>query len=463
LPSGYAQLQDFPGALVKYDFEWICKGDTDTREMPYDVGWKGFPLSASHDAYLFIRFGPVLEPQKGKVIRAESLSAVLTGTTSASHPITVMVPLQLAYDDPGSGVGPYYWGPLNVANSYCPEGKTCLTLNVSGRDSVAHLKARLEATGEELDSKPETVAKVVVSAEQGYPFSDYEPGTDTNHSMLFGPAVVPDEFEPNNTPETAYVIRLSDFEQKRLVATLMPPNDVDFFKVDWRSVGQGGEYSIDTPEFQFVQEHDTVGVLVNDMQFGSSLSFTVYRTNGQIYQSDPPYDAHTLLAHTREFADGQLIFQVGNADWTQGPARYDINVGLAITRLIPHELDVVRDFLHLPYTPLRVIHGGEIVYPAPELALSDMESCIPLILGALPAPDRLRREASLRFSVGRYAQVIGAYSKAEQMYTDSARCARTANDRRLQVSALTTLRGLYEQLGMTAQAQGVETELHAIT
>jgi len=89
------------------------------------------------------------------------------------------VKLKLAQDPK---TGPYYWGRFDPRN--CSKDPYWLTLVVDGDDGGAHFAAR-SASGNKLDAKPATVARVDAYQYPKYPWvaGTYEPGKDKNHKI----------------------------------------------------------------------------------------------------------------------------------------------------------------------------------------------------------------------------------------------------------------------------------------
>jgi len=136
------------------------------------------PVNPNHLAYIFIQFGPSLEPFKSKIVREDTLNLKLNGDLT--------VPLNQATSD---SIGTYYWGWFKPTNTGV-ESYT-LSLEIQAKDSSAHLLQRQEP-GDDLNSDPSMVPLVDVQLPPYYPFLYYAPGPDKNHSIQVGQPIMED-------------------------------------------------------------------------------------------------------------------------------------------------------------------------------------------------------------------------------------------------------------------------------
>jgi len=164
---------------VRYDAEWVMSKNK--RILNYRT--KTRPLSLDRPAYIFILFGPTeIDPEKGgKIMEQPELRLVGTYPLTGK-PIDMKIKLKLAQDN---DVGQYYWGSFNPHN--CSDDPYTLTLIIQGKDGAAHLAQR-KPSGDEIDAKPATIARVDASLPPTYPWKDYEPGPDVNHKIQIPPA-----------------------------------------------------------------------------------------------------------------------------------------------------------------------------------------------------------------------------------------------------------------------------------
>jgi hypothetical protein len=265
---------------VKYRVSWkdVWNGyKLERRELveEKDISLEPFDKEEDQEVYMYIvaEFGPDLEEGDGGVSSGpfpkimNPIYVQLDGNLQGITP-TMLFPMRevrrlnvegckekyfyVAYQ---STINPPYYRPITLL----PDGTDCewVKLKFTGADSGQHFSnPNRKSSGKQLDSKPQTVARVNPDDEPYYNWTGYESGVDENHKVrLFQP----DQYEPNNKPESATPISL--WEKPNLVTGLCAPffeswcnrpplhimrwvfnlsldrDDVDFFTVE--NPGQG--------------------------------------------------------------------------------------------------------------------------------------------------------------------------------------------------------------------------------
>jgi hypothetical protein len=168
-PREFAFFSNDKEHCLRYDAKWERVGTGRSLKIV-----KKQKVSPGRPIYFFVQFGPAeVEPDTGRRMSQASLHLKRMGLNDE-------VSLTKDYDPT---VGYYYWGSYNPIN--CTNDPITLTVEIAGRDLGAHLSTR-NLPGNELDSNPVKIPYIDSSKSPDFPWIDYQPGPDVNHTITVG-------------------------------------------------------------------------------------------------------------------------------------------------------------------------------------------------------------------------------------------------------------------------------------
>ncbi len=473
---------------VKYSAKWSHKFGTSNRILNVTSE----PLSPDHQAYIFLQFGPNIDPEMSKRIRLETLDLKLIGTSPMNQPATPIKWTEAK--DPKLGY--YYWGSFQPKNPLGQPYK--LTLEIQAKDATAHFD-RGSNSGYELDSHPETIAMVNPYDAPSYSFIDYQPGADHNHKIEIGSPIMMDSLENNQTILDATPINLGlstssllgpDFKEKSNPdsgaifipdLTLHNANDIDFFHVHFQTHPNdkytkkglakelgGGLYLESFPP--------TLEILVQET-FGGCLSLELY--NSQKAKTHVFNNTNTVRLNGSQdiFTNNEFYLKVLNPDYGhQGKLRYGLFIRYLCGGYILKGkfLSKFWEYMDFPRDPHGgILDFGEVIgdppetikYYNPHKLISDLKDFLPKIVNELRVEDQIERNiilANKYHELGQIAQGAGLLGDAELLYDESTQIYRQHHMALWEATVLHELHAIYMKQGRIKEADHISQRLEEL-
>jgi hypothetical protein len=467
---------------VRYNAKWNHQPGASKRTLSVNSE----PLSPDHRAYVFIRFGPNLDPCGYKMVRPETLKLELIGKTPNNTTEKILVNLTAAKDKQSEW---YYWGSFQPRN---PWGKNYeLTLNITAKDASAHFMNRTQS-GDELDSRPETIARVDSNNAPLYPFINYKPDVDRNHKIEIATEILADKWEANQTIPFSSPVRLElakaplnnpNFQVDKNpdegaafypssgenALTLHTPNDVDFFHVQFKTHPNdknmisgltksffGGIFLESFSPRLEIQVEETYGGCLNLQLYDAQTvqKFVFHNTKGA--NIDRPQDI---------FPGNHFYLAVRNPDYSkQGKLRYGLFIryhcgGFLVKGELLYKLF---EYMGLPWQPPEWWNFpwdpdlGPPIPPEltkqfdPEKIITYLNGFLPELIKDLGIKDQVERDLVLaceRYELGQLAHSAGLLDDAELLYNESINVFRKLKLGIREADVLFDLQALYTMRG----------------
>jgi hypothetical protein len=468
-PTGFAEFSQGSShthcsfSQIKYDARWEQVG---TRRMK--VIETNLPLSSSHAVYVFILFGPHSLTGKSKRMDRNSVSLKLTSLQGELQQPDVR--MYQGYDE---SVGEYYWGSFNPPNQ--STGNYEIWFEINGQDATAHRAEK----NTWIDSDPASIAIVDTERIVGdviYPFKNYDPGKDRNHSIFVAPRILDDQFESNDSFYQARSLPLTNLQgksdklsMKRL--TLSHSSDIDYFWISFTSNPEedfSGYHAREIAGLVFHFYPPNIQISVAE-EFGSCLALSVFRTNQSLYKDYGITNHIQIDSPVIELGSQKSFYLVvKNPDFNrQGLLRYNLDV-----RYNPVEGDVSGKLLYEfwkytnpPYPP----RGYEVLGDPPDVIVyRDIELLVNHLVQFSPqlelefhnnlSPNGAER-IQLRSDIARIAYIAHQYDYAAEMFRQCSNEFIAEGLFAEATNSLLALRELYYCRDLTNKADEVSTEI----
>jgi len=437
-------------------------------------------------------------------MRRETVKLTLVGQAPDGSAVNVAVPLD--------GSGDFFtgrWKPQQRGSSNYQ-----LTLRIEGADDYPRY-ARRTQPGNVLDKNPQTVA-TVNTARAGYPFQNYEPGTDSSYTIELAArrtTMDPDSLEPNDSFGAAREVALTgttvDHGVWQTLANLNfhSATDQDFFLVRYESLPDDDTWPSDGPTTEVLSEYPLLRVttyppsLCIQVQafLGLCTEVSLYPdpvAGGQQY--GPYIGDYRLYAPTRVFANKRLYAVLRNASFPyQGAFPYNVDFGyvpgLTVTSgssqgrrdVTDPQLDIERvllkeyyDMVDLPRPPDELLnYATDRSFPIPEGAYivtdrgqfvrrteefftaAETLSTLEKAVGPQQAQGLVARAIG---NLGRFAAGARLDAEAERLYQASAEALGAARLPTEQIQVLEELAAFYDSRLMPKQAEKVRMTIMSI-
>ncbi len=342
-PIGFAEfdntnLEECERVQLKYNARWLW---AENHRRKLEVAYRENTFPVNGEVYLFIKYGTAWgnTTAPGKM---GSTALKLTGAATGIGAVNIQIVLKEAFD---SREGVYYWGSFTPPASW--QSNIKLTLEIQGTDVVPHAERR-SVKGNVLDSKPDTEAYVDVKSPVLYPILNYEPGTDTSHSIDLSPKLLTlpvDALEANNSFTAATRVNLALPDQGKdswaiyNALTFNNSTDIDYFNIEYHSSPADDACVIDKPvtrcisEFAhlYITEYPPRFLMLADVQGGGCLGQDIFKSDAQgkqLYLTKGKGNTVLVYNPTRVFPDKKLYLSVKNPFYSVlGALKYDLKIG----------------------------------------------------------------------------------------------------------------------------------------
>jgi hypothetical protein len=393
-PSGFGVINGCMETNVRYNKRWehrkgynrdlICKAE--------------LPLGSTHEAYVFIAFGPSIPLTQGSV-KCKRVSSPILNLTYEGHS-SIVVKLKEVEDAQG---GRYYWGSFNP--SALSRERHTLDMGIHAFDDMD--------PSLEIDSNPATAAYVVTGNQP----TNYEPGPDRNHHVQVAPLVTKHDIteEVNDSFVHAYKLHLKKLSESQERSGIL---------------GSGSNYIlVELGEPAGSLDIPAVGKLIWSLWAsveeakGFRLSLNMYDEWGNPRKDAFPDNEQSPFKSVRlSHGDSRFYLEARNNDFAcQGLVSYQLEVGTGCVYVGP-PLHFKQFLLRIPRDDRRVWVGDDIQYLDPQLLIEDIEGHLNEFLtegGFLRERERATKKAALLHALGQVAQMAGLNQEAERLYTQS--------------------------------------------
>jgi hypothetical protein len=335
-------------------------------------------------------------------MRPDSVRLRVTGTTTEAFPIDETIPLT------GSGCNfTGRWKPRLISSHDCD-----FQLHVEGADDFPRYPDR-RPHGDIIDARPFTAARVDATS-PGFPFINYEPGTDLNHVLTLTPkrdSLPADLLEPNDQLSTASRVLLSTpsldggawarFDSLNLHNAA----DQDYFFLKWQSLQGDDAYTLEKPVTEIISDYMGISVTryppclqISVLAEGMCSDLVLYRfVSGAAQLVSTLIKEASLLLYNpaSHFPTHSLIAAVRNTDFpVQGAFPYRAEFG------------------YMPATSILSINGSAPAYqPLPDLSRSLLDRYYSLIDLPRPADDLITKPVDASFPYLPSSLVITDWNK----------------------------------------------------
>lgn len=453
-PRGYAQFKetihcaDGSTTPLLYDAQWKMNGDA-RRKLEMLIEPR--VLSANQAAYVFIQFGPSLEPLMNKRVKIDSVRLI-----SETPPYTKNVEM---HEQENEALGWYYWGMFEPSES---ELEYSLQFEVQATDVSAHFMERpAPYQGSIIDARPESVAIVDPTSPPLYPLRNYDPGVDRNHKIKVAPLIQQDIYEHNNSFESAAEldINIENYKSDEPIygLTLHSDKDIDYFRLKYtieeRDRGVSGGRDEIIPGM-FVDHIPPQLVIWVEEESGSCVTIDIHG-HDKILMGQPLtgnrveriFEKSEILNN-----EGVLFLTVRNPDYhSQGALRYRLfarytHAHPVLSGEVVYSFWEEEDFapwtstfqIDRPPTSSYILDkilpdppAEAIVYPDYAQFVADFETAIPNILERYTFANVIEKstmEAKFTHAIGIFAHQTGLYNASEALLVASEKLFQQTGD-----------------------------------
>lgn len=360
-PIGYARFEDNSCECLQpeevYNACWEYKSKYQrTLNIRQNI-----PFKPNRDAYIFVKFADY-SLADGIPMQDDTVTLKLTGKKADGSSFDIPVKML-----PGIEVNDrtYYWGSFKADNQWYKNYK--INIEIHAKDAFDRYDQR-NPSGHEIDASPSDEAYTDLANPPYYPFINYQPGIDRNHSFEIGTIIkdLPeDSFEVNNNFSSATKVLLApkrneisawkSFDQ----ISLNNATDIDYFMVEYQSSTADDNCELLEPTTEELSK--LLGLYI--VHYPPIFSISLQTNNKDcidlaLYKSD---SLNTQLTHNLEkinkfvlynptkthFQDKRFYTLVKNSDYdSQGAIKYSIIFSYS------HAQDVMRINTNAPaYKP----------------------------------------------------------------------------------------------------------------
>ena len=436
-PTGFGMLNGCLETNVRYDVGWEDVGNnTRTRSSQ-----KELPLSSTHEAYVFITFGPST-PLSNNTIKCKRVNGPTLHVTSDRY-VSLSVRLSEVQDPSG---GYYYWGsftppPSQESYSLIMELNAYDTYDV-GRIPIDANPIDYNSGPIQIDANPATVA--------------YTQGIDQNHRVQVEPLSTNYDITEtaNGSKDRAYKLEtLLETQKKSAILS----NGKNYILVILNQ--QSGSLII--PNVGHVV-HTLTAYASSPEGFNLSLDICDVSNNNpreNIRGEDEFQGMSTVMLSE---SDSTLYLVVSNPDYAcQGEVSYILQVWAGVSVLDPpHQWKQI--LLRIPRDERRVWIEDAVQYRDPQLLIEDIKGHLNEFLtesGIVELGIRSTKEAETLHALGQLAQMSKLYQEAEELYISSANLYHRHQEVAKEVEVLRGLVDLYTAQGMKQQAKKITKKI----